>query len=71
VVRGSSVSQGSGSVLLHGSVSDAELDSILGLSAALSPGLGPEQLTPGGAQDIQQLLGATESGLLLPPDDLL
>jgi hypothetical protein len=71
VVRNSSVSQGSGSVLLHGSISDAELDSILGLSATLTPGLGAEQLTPGGVRDIQQLLGTTESGLLLPPDDLL
>lgn len=70
IARRASLSQGSGSVLVHGSVSDADLDSLLGLGSALSPSLGPEQLDSNGLQ-VMGLLDAGESGLLVPPDDLL
>lgn len=77
--RHGSLSQGSGSVLLHGSVDDADLDSILGLGSGFE-GAGFEGpvfdaepgFEPTGSQEIRQLLQeSSDSAFLLPADDLL
>jgi hypothetical protein len=66
--RRASLSQGSGSVLLHGSVSDADLDSLLGLGSPLQPA---DPLEPAGSRDIRSLLSSGDSGLVMAPDELL
>jgi hypothetical protein len=60
--RISLASQGSGSVLLHGSVSDTEFESL--------PWLADSQLGLTESQELQQLLASRPMGLL-PPDELL
>jgi hypothetical protein len=66
--RRASLSQGSGSVLLHGSVSDADLDSLLGLGSPVQPA---DQLEPAGSREIRSLIASGDSGLMMAPDELL